>query len=119
MGRPALLVGTLTSFPMHLLQQATASAGKAHDAQFSPKNSSMLLRMQVERLINSHIPRGKWDRLSRSVMRLLTERSGGCSILSPKHQAGTSQTNLPQISLPRAARPARCNKAPMLGGTPH
>src|SRR5438876_9351189 len=77
-GRPALLVGTLTSSPAHLLQQRSASTGQVYDAQSSPKNSRMPFRMQVERLINSHIPRGKTDRLSRSVMRFLTDRGGKC-----------------------------------------
>src|SRR4051812_4853115 len=106
----------LTSPPVHLLQQGS---GRVYDAQFSPKNSRMPLRTQVERLISSHMPRGKTDRLSRSVMRFLTDRGGKFSILSPKHHAGTNQTNLPQTPLPRATRPARCDKAPMLGGTPH
>src|SRR2546428_14078169 len=117
-GRPALLVGTLTSSPAHLLQQRSASTGQVYDAQSSPKNSRMPFRMQVERLINSHIPRGKTDRLSRSVMRFLTDRGGKCSILPPKHHAGTNQINFPQTPLPRATRPARCPKARMLGGPP-
>ena len=117
--RPTLLICIVTSLCAHLLQQESASTGQVYDAQSSPKNSRILLWIQVELLISSHMPRGKMDHLSCSVICFLTDWGSKCSILSPKHHAGTNQINLPQMSLPHTAWPAHCSKAPMLGGTPN